>query len=304
MKNKKSFKIKYKSMVKFQQGILFVVLATFFIGLGSVFLSQATKSTSPIIVITFAALLSSILYFVITRIFRIKTNIKKAIREYKRELLIITIFRASLGSLILAYGFSLTSAIRAVLMIRMEPIFVIILGYIFLREGLKPKEIFLVILMVFGGLLLSTSGNLSKLNQLPSIGDGLVVLAVLSFALTYIASRKLMQKIDAITANMIPNFFGGLILFLLILTLGVRLSITTYALYTTLAHTLLFYLLGLTLWFAALKTIEGWKVSSLLSLTPIFSGLFAYFWLGETLNQIQIIGAGIILAGSYMLAKK
>jgi probable blue pigment (indigoidine) exporter len=69
-------------------------------------------------------------------------------------------------------------------------------------------------------------------------------------------------------------------------------------------YVIMFNVIGLTLWFAALKTVKGWIVSALRALGPIAGMPVAFLLFGETLTPIQIVGAAVVLATSFLIARE
>ena len=61
---------------------------------------------------------------------------------------------------------------------------------------------------------------------------------------------------------------------------------------------------SLTLWFASLKSVKEWIVSSLRAVGPLVGAPFAFFFFGETLSPVQIVGAGIVLTTSFLIARE
>ena len=98
------------------------------------------------------------------------------------------------------------------------------------------------------------------------------------------------------------NIAGGLFLLLIAIIFSVSVAVSVDALALIFGSVITYYTIGLILWFEALKIISAWKVSALLSIGPIAGGALAFFWLGESLNLIQIIGAITILLASYKLS--
>ena len=71
-----------------------------------------------------------------------------------------------------------------------------------------------------------------------------------------------------------------------------------------LLNIVLFNVLGLTLWFASLKSVKGWMVSALRSVGPIVGAPLAFIIFGVPLTIVQIIGAGIVTATSALIARE
>jgi probable blue pigment (indigoidine) exporter len=189
-------------------------------------------------------------------------------------------------------------------MFRLEPIFVIILSYIFLREKPNMKQIVIILIMIFGAFLFSTGGNINIISQ-TQVGDLIILFSLLFFAYSYIPTKKIGNEINSVTVTTVNNLISGLILFVIMLFLPINLiTITIGNIWLLLAYVIFFYVFVLYFLFASMKKTKAWVVSSLLSLSAVVGAFIAYLWLGETMNIIQIIGATIILISSYFIVKK
>ncbi|MBI3413165.1 MAG: EamA family transporter [Candidatus Aenigmarchaeota archaeon] len=283
------------------RGSKLAIFSAILIGISIVFQSQASKLAQPVLVATYALLISSVILLAISKVLNKKLS---AVKELKNnaDFWKITMSRNVFGTFLLLYGMSMTTSINSLVILRLEPAFVILFGYALLRETLKQKEILFVIATIIGAVLISTSGNLSF--GPAQIGDLLVFSSLLFLGYSYIPSRRIMKKTDPLVLTAYSNLFGGIVLLLLSAIVLDNLIMPVNALVLTMGSIITFYVVGLSLWFAALKNTEAWKVAALLSITPIAGGMLSFFWLGESLNLIQLAGAAIILYASYRLSSE
>lgn len=153
-----------------------------------------------------------------------------------------------------------------------------------------------------GALLLSTGG----LFVIPHTGDVLVILAMLCFASSYIVGKRISHAMGATLGSAIPMGIGSLIL----LPFAIFSSYSHLATYSykgweyLIIYVVLFNVIALSLWFSSLKLVKGWIVSALRYVGPILGAPVAYFMFGQTLNVNQLIGAGIIIATSLLIARE
>ncbi len=281
------------------QGAKLALSSAILIGFSIVFQNQASKLAQPILVATYALLISAIILLAISKIANKKLSTIKGLKN-SADFWKITLSRNVLGTILLLYGMSLTTSINSLVILRLEPAFVMLFGYFLLRERLKQEEILYVSLTILGAVLVSTSGNLS-IGQ-AQIGDLLVLASLVFLGYSYIPSRRIMQKTDPLILTAYSNLFGGIVLLLLSMVLVKNLSMPANAFMFTMGSVITFYVVGLSLWFEALKKIEAWKVAALLSITPIAGGALSFLWLGESINEVQLIGAIIIITASYKLS--
>ena len=67
---------------------------------------------------------------------------------------------------------------------------------------------------------------------------------------------------------------------------------------------MLYSLASQALWYASLKTVQGWMVSALRALGPLLAAPVAFFLFGETLEPMQLVGAAIVLLTSLLMARE
>jgi drug/metabolite transporter (DMT)-like permease len=285
-------------------GEFLATLSAIFIGLSVPVAVLASREIGVFQVTTYSSLISVIFLIAISIVAKEKIQFKKSLTKHLKDSMSIVIARPVIGSLLLVYGFSLTTAIRSSFLMRLEPVFVTIISYVFLKDKINFKQISLILLMVFGAFLLSTSGNIESISQM-QIGDLFVILSLLFFSYAYVPAKRIGKEIGPMTITIVNNLIGGFILFLIMLFLPINpFPINSTNAWLILSYVLSFSVVGLYLYFAALRKAKPCIVSSLLSLSAVVGATIGYMWLGESIDAIQIIGAFIILASSYLISKK
>lgn len=283
--------------------MVLAILSPFFSSISTIFQSQATKQIDPLIVTSIGSLFGSLILFLILLIRKRGLNLEK-IKENRKAILIMTLLRPLLGQLILAYGLSLTTGIKAIFFTKSEPYFVLFWHWVIKKEKIKPKYLILLIFHVMGAIILSTGGDL-MLNK-PQIGDLLIIIAMGLLSLSYFYGKILANNIGAQKSNAITLGLSGIFLlpFALISNpFPFRSQHPTGWLYL-LIFVLLFNIIGLTFWFSSLKSVAPWIVSALRSLGPIVGVPVAYFVFGESLSFLQIFGGIIVLLTSFFIARE
>jgi drug/metabolite transporter (DMT)-like permease len=285
-------------------GEILATLAAIFLGLAIPLGAQGSKQFGTFQIAVYSSLISIVFLVPFSFIIKEKIQIKKYLTSYFKEAIQVVASRSIFGTLLYFYGVSLTTAIHSAFMFRLEPIFVIILSYIFLREKPNMKQIVIILIMIFGAFLFSTGGNINIISQ-TQVGDLIILFSLLFFAYSYIPTKKIGNEINSVTVTTVNNLISGLILFVIMLFLPINLiTITIGNIWLLLAYVIFFYVFVLYFLFASMKKTKAWVVSSLLSLSAVVGAFIAYLWLGETMNIIQIIGATIILISSYFIVKK
>lgn len=282
-------------------GLSAAILSPFFSSISTIFKSEAAKDLSPLVVVSFGGILGSIILFVIAKIRHEKISIK-LLKENFKELFLIIALRFMVGELVFTYGLVKTSAIKAIFFTKIEPYFVLILGWLLLREKVKTRNLILLTVHLAGALLLSTGG----IFLIPHAGDLLVIIAMLCFAGSYIVGKRISHTMGATLGNAIPMGIASLILlpFAIFSSGSNLLSYSSKGWSFLIVYVILFNVIALTLWFSSLKSVKGWIVSALRYVGPILGAPVAYFLFGQTLSAVQMAGAGIIIATSLLIAKE
>ena len=288
--------------MKKSPGLLFAVLSAVFIGTSIVIGSVVSKHVNPI-VLTFLLYLIAIPFMFIVGVSQ-KLQIKRLFLEFSKDLTHIFIFRTIIGQLLILYGLSMTIAIRAGFITRLEPVFVFIFSVLVIKEKIKSRKVGLLLILIFGAFLFTTSGNINALEEIMP-GDMILILALAFLAYTYMPSARVMKKINPSTLLLSLYILAVVILMPVILIFFQSyLAISTNDFILILAYSLTFHVFGIMLWFIALKSVKPWIVASMLSLTPIVSSLLAFFWLGQTLLTIQLIGGAIIIITTFFIGRE
>ena len=285
------------------KGMYVAFLSTVFIGLSIVVGSQAAKTVNPLVLAAYANLLSVVFLLAALFVFRVKIDARKMIRKYPKDFAATVVSRPLLGSLLLSIGWSITPAIRAVFLDRLEPLFVILVGYILLRKKVTRKAVFFSFVLLFGAYLFLT--NAADIFTSIGLGDIIIIYALIPFSYSYITSARILKEFSPLSLAVVMNFFAGIILLAAAaLIMPNNLIIGTGSVNLIILQVLLFEVIGLTMWLYALKNIDGWIVSSILSLNPISGSILAFFWLGDTMAPLQIIGGSLIILMAILIARQ
>ena len=234
-----------------------------------------------------------------------KPNIRTFKRNWK-SLLAIALVGGAFAFLLFFSGLKLTTSGRAAFLHKTLPLYVAILAYLFLKERITKEMIYGLTFMFVGTAVIYQSQILpGPMWQNPSIGDLLVVIATILWAIENIIAKKVMiYGEDNFIVSFSRMFFGGLILFGIILLTG-RLSmllITVEQLRNIIISTAVLFAYVYT-WYSSVKLINVSKATSFLLIAPVVSFLLGVIVLGEPFDSIQITGSIMILIGSYIMTK-
>jgi len=285
-------------------GLIFAILSPLFSSISTIFKAGAAKSLTPLVVVGIGGLIGSILLFLLARIFKEK-NIFQKIKNNWKDLVLVILLRSLIGELFFTVGLSQTEAVKAIFFTKIEPYFVLIISWFLLKEKIKGNQLLLLVVHLFGAVMLSTGGKIN-IGTKAQIGDLFIIIAMALFAISYNFGKKVSHNIGPISGNAVSMGASSLIIlpFILLFSPLQKLTGQTSGWIYLFAYVVLFNVIALTLWYASLKAVKGWIVSSLRYIGPVLGAPFAYFLFKETLNTTQIIGAGIIIVTSFIIVRE
>ena len=264
---------------------IYMVIATIFFGMTYVLTKICLNYSTELHIISFRFLIA----FVVSLIFLQRKIFPIKIREILYSLILSVLL--FLVFITMTIGVKYTTATNASFLISLSVIFIPFFSWIFNKE--KPKKsIFVVLIIAVVGIMLLTLDKNLELH----IGDILCLICSLLFSFHVLITERFVKNNNPITLGVLQ--FGGVA----ILSFLVQYPIEKF----TLPKDEKFWisLLILSVFCTALayiiQTVSQKKLSStligfILSLEPIFSGIFGYFILNEYLNFQQYVGAFLLL---------
>lgn len=260
-------------------------IATIFFGMTYVLTKICLNYSTELHIISFRFLIAFVisLIFLQKKIFPIK--IKEILYSLILSVLLFMVF------ITMTIGVKYTTATNASFLISLSVIFIPFFSWIFNKE--KPKKsIFIVLIIALIGIMLLTLDKNLEFH----IGDILCLICSLLFSFHVLITERFVKNNNPITLGVLQ--FGGVAL----LSFLVQYPIEKF----TLPKNEKFWisLMILSVFCTALayiiQTVSQKKLSStliglILSLEPIFSGIFGYFILNEYLSPQQYIGAFLLL---------
>jgi drug/metabolite transporter (DMT)-like permease len=287
-------------------GTILAVLTAIVSGFAIIANKAFVVNMDPLLFTSVRAMLIGIAFFIISSI-KCKFDYKKFKKVPWKYLILIGLIGGAFAFLFFFTGLKLTTGGRAAFLHKTLPIYVMIFAYLFLKEKIKKKHVFALILM-FIGLILIISSQIEPniLWSDPTFGDVLVILATVLWGLENTIAKYVMKRKES---NFIVSFgrmfFGAIFLFGLTTFLGNFDSLfvlTTQEIISILVSTLILFDYVF-LWYYSIKLINVSKAASFLLLAPIVSLILGVVIFGETVPLIQLLGSALILAGAYMVSK-
>ncbi len=233
---------------------------------------------------------------------------RRAIRLNLLPIISISILGVSLFNALLYTAAHSSQALNLSLIATSTPIFIILLARVFLGEKLSAKKILGLAAALGGVLLLITEGEPGRILELRfSVGDLWMTLAAILFAAYSILVRRFSGKLSP--SAFLLTIIGTGIIFLLpwagweldrfgaptitpgmvgaILYVGLGASLAAYA-----------------MWNSAVAAIGPSLAGIIYFSLPLFSGVTAFFLLGEPMGLIHLVSAGCILSGIMLATRK
>lgn len=174
---------------------------------------------------------------------------------------------------------------------------------IFKLEKLTPAKIVGCILGFAGVVIINLNGG-SLDTSMSFSGEGCILLSAAAYALSSILIKRYSQKEEPVTLSGYQFLFGGLILSLIGLAAGGRISGFTYASTSLLLYLSLVSAVAYSLWGILLKYNPVGKVAVFGFMNPVFGVILSAILLGESNQAFTLTGLaalGLVCVGIYIV---
>lgn len=205
-------------------------------------------------------------------------------------------------------GLQTAQATTTAWIVATTPIFIALLGWLALKEGLRGLQIAGILLAAVGVLMVVTRGDLDALSggSFGTPGDFLVMISALNWAVFSILSRRGLHKYPATLMMFYVMGFGWLFTTLLLLAgPGLseisRLSLSGWmgVLFLGVFCSGLAYIF----WYDALRVLPVAQAGAFVYLEPFVTLVIAALVLGEAITLISFLGGLVILLGVWMVQR-
>lgn len=192
-----------------------------------------------------------------------------------------------------------TSVASSMVILALQPLFVMAGSYFLFKEKTNPLTILCLIAAVIGSIIIAW-GDI-EVSREALIGDGLSLIGTIMAAAYMLAGQKVSHKIHANVYSIMVFAIGGIVM--LVYNLGNHYALNgygssewTYFLLLAIIPTIF----GHYIFNRLLKSIGATTVSVGIIGEPILAIILAYFFLGETIAAFQFIGGLLTLLGMTM----
>jgi len=229
-----------------------------------------------------------------------KRNLKITSKQFSK-LVYIAIAGTVFADLLYFFALTKISVLNAVLIGHMQPIFIILIGFFFLKEDKLTKFDYTgICIMIIAAVLVTTktAENLFMI-KLGTAGDIYVLMATVAWATTAIVMRKYLIGLNAGVVTFYRYLIASAIF---IVYLSLRSSLVVSNVYQILVGVIVG--VGTIFYYEGLKRIKAAQVSALELSTPFFAALLGFLILGEWITVMQISGMFLLFIGVCFLSKK
>jgi len=213
----------------------------------------------------------------------------------------------AINQLLFIKGLTLTTPVHAALLILITPVFILMIAVIAGNEKMSLIKLLGLLLGIGGSALLILSKENSGIGSDVLLGDVLVVINAISYALYFMLVKPLMQKYSALHVIRWVFTFG--IVLITPFCWGQFSNTNWDAFGIEQFAALLFIVLGAT-FFAYLFTVYGLQhlsasaAGAFIYLQPVFSSLFSFLFFREEMSWPKIVAALLIFSGVFFVNKK
>jgi drug/metabolite transporter (DMT)-like permease len=232
---------------------------------------------------------------------------EKIAREDFPRIIAAALFGVALNMLTFFKGLSYTSPIMGAVLMVTTPMIVLILSAIIMKERMKKRKMFGIILGLAGTVTLILYGKSVVNAPNATLGNLLVFINAISYGFYLILVKKLMDKYNAFTFVKWIYTFG----FLMVLPFGwnefhaidwanLPTAIFWKIGFVVVFSTFLTYLLNL----ISMRELKPTTVAVFIYLQPLFATIFAVSLGKDELSLVKLLSAVLIFAGVYLVTQK
>lgn len=211
------------------------------------------------------------------------------------RLIILGLSAYTLGNGALFTGLKYMSATTGSFEMSLMPLLVLGVGIFWLREIPTAIQVVGILIVIAGSALFFSPGlSLGAPLGLVIVGVGLV-----GITLSGILGREVARErqLDTLLLTAIPLAFGGGLLLVLGLLAEGSPRFTGTALIVVIWLAVVNTALAYLLYNHSLQTLTAFEVNIMMNLTPLATAGLAWLLLGERLEEVQIVGMVVVIAG-------
>lgn len=282
-------------------GYIFAVLSAIMFGSVSTLAKPLVSNVNPL-------LLSSMIYLIAAATLTPLAQKQSLPPSKKNYLLILAISTcgAIIAPSLFFVGLTHASASDAALIANGEVFFSVLLAILFFKERLGKVGYVATTLILAGMIIVTTDLKFSDFTlQQIHYQDWLLILSMLFWGIDNNLSRILAQKINVAKIAQIKSAIGGAILFsIAVFGFDVPLNVQLSQIPPILVLGIVGFAASLYFFMQSLKRINTVRTALIFSLSSVFGLVAASVFLQEQISWYQIMAAGIMILGIYLMNRK
>ncbi|WP_335501070.1 DMT family transporter [Neobacillus drentensis] len=194
--------------------------------------------------------------------------------------------------------------IKSSLFIASNPVLIVLLSGIFLKEKITKNHIIGMVIALLGVTCIITDGHVLTLFKFGFDSIDIVLLgAVISWALYSVVGKVVLKKFSSVESTTYAVAFGTLFLFPFALkeTTWQDVQHADFSTWVAIAHMSIFVtVVAFIMYYYGIKEIGAAKASIFINVMPVSAVLMATIFLNETFTLAHGIGAAFVLSGVYI----
>lgn len=272
------------------------VIAMIFWGLSFIWSTQVFKSLNPTTTIFFRLIISSVFLSTLLFIFKLFEKVNK---KDLKLFAIAALFEPFLYFIFESYGLMNSSPVISSAIIATIPLFTPIAAYFFLNERLTGWNILGFIVSFFGVIFMLVNRNLELTISTKGI---LFLFSAVVVAVGYsISLRKLTLLYKPLTITLVQNVIG-MIYFIPVVLVMERFEPSNIAnigsyIIPLLSLGIFASSVAYALWAFAFSKLGAARANIYSNLIPVFTAIFSWIILSETMGLQKIIGILLVIGG-------
>jgi len=231
---------------------------------------------------------------------------EKVEQKDKFKLAICAFFGVAINQILFFEGLNLSTPINASIIITVIPVLIIIFAHFLLKERITGLKLAGIILGASGALLVILSAGAGQFNSSTLLGNILILINALSWALYLVLIKPLMERYDSFTIMKWVFSYGLIIVapFTLYSFAGTSFSTIPFTiwlsiLYVVFGATIVAYYLNN----YSLKTVSPSVNGIYIYLQPLIAAIVSILFGKDRLSVTDIISAILIMAGVYLVTR-
>jgi drug/metabolite transporter (DMT)-like permease len=223
------------------------------------------------------------------------------------KLALCAVFGVAINQILFFEGLNLTTPINASIIITVIPVLILIFSHYMLKEKITTIKVLGIVLGAAGALMVILSAGSGNFKSGTMIGNLLIFINAMSWALYLVLIKPLMEKYDSITIMKWVFFFGLIIIFPFTFSsfaassfISIPFNIWMSILFVVFAATIIAYFLNN----YSLKTVSPSVNGIYIYLQPLIASIVAILFGKDNLTAVKSIAAILIMAGVYFVTRR